>query len=142
MHVRGCSVHPSGVPHTGGAGRVASACLVSASDGKPCFPPREHPGSIGGKSRGCLGVAPRWTPDAYAGAGWYLASAPSELWALDPVPRFSPALPQLVAGGGVPGTQLLLGALPDSAILLVGWYSVGLAARGGGSGSLPAGREA
>lgn len=53
-----------------------------------------------------------------------LASAPGELWALDPVPRFSPALPQLAAGGGRQGTWLLPRALqtrPSSRWAGAGW---------------------
>lgn len=121
MHVRGCSVHPSGVLHTGGAGRVASIGPVSTSDRKSCFSPREHPGSIGGKSRDCLGVAPCWTPDQYAGVGWEFGLCAQQAVSLRSHPAFFRGQ----------GTWLLPGAPPDSAIPLVGWCGVDLAAGGG-----------
>lgn len=88
VHVRGCSVPPLGVPHTSGAGRVASARLASASDRKPWFPLQEHPSSIGGKGSGCL----RYVRYLIGMTEWDgdLASVPSKLSALGPVLYFLP----------------------------------------------------
>lgn len=116
MHVRGGSVPPSGVPHTSGAGRVASACLASTSDRKPCFPLQEHSSSTRGKGSGCLGYVrylmgtTEWDGD--------LASVPScQPQILSYV--FYPLLSQLADREVRQRIELLPGTWLELAILLV-----------------------